>query len=65
MAPPSLTDDVMRVAPLGGGALYLNFVSTYGAAILTTLGILYALSQFYWRWREHNKIMGGNNGNSN
>ena len=59
MTPPSLASEVVRTSPLTAGALYLNFISTYGAAIVTTLAILYAVAQFYWRAREHRKIMGG------
>lgn len=61
MTPPSLTDEVIRTTPLTAGAVYLNFISTYGAAIVTSLAILYAVCQFYWRAREHRKIMGGAN----
>jgi hypothetical protein len=61
MTPPSLANEVIRTSPLTAGALYLNFISTYGAAIVTTLAILYAFAQFYWRAREHRKIMGGSN----
>lgn len=57
MTSPSLASEVARVAPLPIGAAYLNFVSTYGAAILTTLGIMFALAQFYWRWREHRQLV--------
>ncbi|UUR56231.1 hypothetical protein pXoo2106_42 [Xanthomonas phage pXoo2106] len=59
MAPPSMVNEVVRTSPLTLGAVYLNFISTYGAAIVTTLAILYAIAQFYWRAREHRKIMGG------
>ncbi|WAX24106.1 hypothetical protein S3_00041 [Xanthomonas phage S3] len=59
MTPPTLAQEVVRTSPLTAGALYLNFISTYGAAIVTTLAILYAVAQFYWRAREHRKIMGG------
>jgi len=62
MTSPSLASEVIRTSPLTAGALYLNFISTYGAAIVTTLAILYAVCQFYWRAREHGKIMGGKNG---
>ncbi|AMW36107.1 holin [Xanthomonas phage XAJ24] len=61
MTPPSLANEVVRTSPLTVGALYLNFISTYGAAIVTTLAIVYALAQFYWRAREHTKIMGAKN----
>jgi len=61
MTPPSLASEVVRTSPLTAGALYLNFISTYGAAIVTTLAILYAVAQFYWRAREHRKIMGDKN----
>jgi hypothetical protein len=62
MTPPSLANEVIRTSPLTVGALYLNFISTYGAAIVTTLAIAYAVAQFYWRAREHRKIMGGKDG---
>lgn len=59
MTPPSVVHEVVRSSPLTLGAVYLNFISTYGAAIVTTLAIMYAVAQFYWRHREHHKIMGG------
>lgn len=61
MTPPSVASEVVRTSPLTAGALYLNFISTYGAAIVTTLAIVYAIAQFYWRSREHRKIMGDHN----
>lgn len=61
MTPPSVANEVIRVSPLTASALYLNFISTYGSAIVTTLAVLYAIFQFYWRAREHKKIMGGSN----
>lgn len=64
MTPPSVVHEVIRTSPLTLGAVYLNFISTYGAAIVTTLAIAYAVAQFYWRAREHRKIMGGTNGES-
>lgn len=45
--------EVMRVAPLGAGAVYLQFVSTYGSAILTTLGVVYAIVNITLRIKEH------------
>lgn len=62
MTSPSLASEVVRTSPLTAGALYLNFISTYGSAIVTTLAILYAVAQFYWRYRENKKIMEGKDG---
>lgn len=64
MTPPTVGDELLRTSPLTAGALYLNFISTYGAAIVTTLAIVYAVAQIYWRAREHRKIMGGKDGNA-
>lgn len=58
MTPPSLASEALRTTPLTAGAVYLNFMSTYGATIVTTLAIVYVIAQFYWRAREHRKIMG-------
>lgn len=64
MTPPSMVNEVVRASPLTLGAVYLNLISTYGAAIVTTLAIVYAIAQFYWRSREHHKIMGDSNDES-
>lgn len=61
MTPPTLAQEVTRASPLAAGALYLNFISTYGTTIVTTLAIIYGVVQFYWRGREHKKIMGDDN----
>jgi hypothetical protein len=58
MTSPSLASEVVRASPLTASALYLNFISTYGAAIVTTLAIVYGIAQFYWRAKEHRKVMG-------
>lgn len=57
MTSPSLASEVVRASPLTATALYLNFISTYGAAIVTTLAIIFGLAQFYWRAAEHRKLM--------
>lgn len=45
--------DTVRVAPLGAAAWYMEFVSTYGSALLTTLGIVYAIVNITLRIKEH------------
>jgi hypothetical protein len=57
MTPPSLASEVVRASPLTASALYLSFISTYGSAIVTTLAIIYAVLQMYWRAKEHRKLM--------
>ena len=54
---PSVVTELARNVPLTGGALYLSFISTYGAAIVTTLAIVYAIMQITLRYREHRAIM--------
>lgn len=54
---PSATVEVARQAPLVAGATYLNFVSQYGAAIVTTLAIVYGVLQLVLRSREHKAFM--------
>ena len=54
---PSATVEFARQTPLVAGATYLNFVSTYGAAIVTTLAIVYGVLQLYLRSREHKAFM--------
>ena len=54
---PTATVELARQTPLVAGATYLNFVSTYGAAIVTTLAIVYGLLQIYLRSREHKAFM--------
>jgi hypothetical protein len=54
---PSAGTEIARVAPLGFGATYLTFISEYGAAIVTTLAIVYAVLQMVLRVMEHRAIM--------
>lgn len=56
---PDQNTEVGRVATLLGGAwaLYAELITSYGAVILTTLGIAYAVFQFWARRREHRAIM--------
>jgi hypothetical protein len=54
---PSVTTELARNVPLTGGALYLSFISEYGAAIVTTLAIVYAMMQMTLRVLEHRAIM--------
>lgn len=54
---PTPSAELGRIAPLTAGALYLNFISTYGAALVTTIAITYGIMQMIFRWREHKKIM--------
>lgn len=54
---PSATVELARQTPLVAGAAYLNFVSTYGAAIVTTLAIAYGVLQLILRSREHKAFM--------
>ena len=54
---PSAAVEVARQTPLIAGAAYLNFVSTYGAAIVTTLAIIYGVLQLYLRTKEHKAFM--------
>ena len=50
-----------RQVPLAIGAVYMNFISTYGAAIVTTMAIVYGVMQMVLRVIEHKKIMKANN----
>lgn len=54
---PSTATDLVRNVPLTGSALYLSFVSQYGAAIVTTLAIVYGVMQMILRVLEHRAIM--------
>ena len=54
---PTASLEVVRQTPLVAGATYLNFVSTYGAAIVTTLAIVYGVLQLYLRSKEHKAFM--------
>lgn len=49
----TIVQDVGRSSPLAVGALYLNFISQYGTAVVTTLAIVYGVMQIILRWREH------------
>lgn len=62
MNAPSLATEMSRNAPLLAGATYLNFVSTYGAAIVTSLAIMYGIMQIVMRTLEHRAIMRRNKG---
>lgn len=44
--------DVTVVGGLGFGAAYMNFVSTYGTAVITTLAILVAVVTLVLRVQE-------------
>lgn len=57
MNAPTLGTEVARNVPLSFGALYLTFISQYGAAIVTTLAIAFGAMQIYMRWKEHRVIM--------
>jgi len=53
MNTPSVATEIGRTTPLAVGALYLNFISQYGTAIVTTLAIIYGIMQIVLRLREH------------
>lgn len=54
---PTASVELVRQTPLVAGAAYLNFVSQYGAAIVTTLAIVYGVLQLILRSREHKAFM--------
>lgn len=54
---PNASAELGRSAPLALTAFYLNFISTYGAAMVTTIAIIFGIMQLVFRWREHKKIM--------
>lgn len=54
---PSAATDLARNVPLSAGAMYLTFVSEYGAVIVTTLAIVFGVMQIVMRVREHRAIM--------
>ncbi|UOL49249.1 hypothetical protein [Stenotrophomonas phage BUCT603B1] len=64
--------DAVTVTSLGAGASYLNWVSTYGASVVTTLAILVAVTalakngwDLYDKWRKQKQEDGdvhSNNG---
>lgn len=54
--------DALTVGGLGLGAAYVNWISTYGTAVVTTLAILVAAvtlasraHEFYEKWRQRRK----------
>lgn len=55
---PSLIREGMSNLPIPLVASFLAFVDQYGSAIMFAVGLTYAVAQFYWRRREHKKIMG-------
>lgn len=57
MHTPTIATELSRNAPLSLGAVYLGFVSQYGAAAVTTIALLYGVMQFVLRWQEHRAIM--------
>lgn len=61
---PSLATELARNAPMTAGALYLSFISQYGAAIVTSLAIVYAVMQMTLRWVEHRAVMNKHKGES-
>lgn len=54
---PTITMEVARNTPLTAGALYLSFISQYGAPIVTTLAIIYGVMQVVLRILEHRAAM--------
>lgn len=54
---PSVATELARNVPLTGGALYLSFISQYGAALVTTFAIIYGVMQMTLRILEHRAIM--------
>lgn len=46
------TPDAITVGGLGIGAAYLNWVSTYGTAVVTTLAIMVALLTVFTKAQE-------------
>ncbi len=44
--------------PLPLVAGFMAFVDQYGSAILFVIGVSYGLCQWYWRRKEHKKLMG-------
>lgn len=57
--------DPVTVSSLGGAAAYLNWVSTYGASIVTTLAILVGVTalakngwDLYDKWRKRKERPG-------
>lgn len=64
---PNIGIDASRTGGLlaTGWALYANWVSTYGSAIVTTLSIIYGLYALYTRRMENRATMRKNGGNLN
>lgn len=54
--------DLTVVGGLGAGSAYLNFVSTYGSAVITTLAILVAVVTLVLRVQEFMNNLKTNNG---
>lgn len=59
------TTDSITVGSLGFGAVYLNWVSTYGTAVVTTLAILIAVvtlaqkvQEMARNWRKRKEMDG-------
>lgn len=48
----NLAADAAKVTPLLSAAWYLNFVSQYGAMVVTTLAILYGVMGLVLRGKE-------------
>lgn len=54
---PSASVEMVKATPLLGAAAYLQFMSVYGAALVTTLALAYGIMQIVMRWMEHRAIM--------
>ena len=54
---PAVATELVRQAPLGVAAAYLNFIGQYGAAAVTTVALVYGVTQFVLRIKEHRAIM--------
>lgn len=54
---PSVSAELVKATPLFGAAAYLNFMSVYGAAIVTSLALAYGVMQIIMRYLEHRAIM--------
>lgn len=57
MSLKALAGDAVRTTPAIAVSAYLNFISMYGAAIVTTLTIVWIVAQASMRYTEHRKIM--------
>lgn len=58
MSSPSVIREVAANMPLPLVAGFMAFVDQYGSAILFVIGVSYGLCQWYWRRKEHKKLMG-------